>query len=238
MPRPSPNPACRPVPECVPKESQHLIERPGKMNRGALRENFRALAVAAEPEAEAAQQEVRVRRRRIAAVQREARQHARWLGEAAGFRDLLGLIRGGIGAPNASAPGKARACPWPQTGCRLQGVDNGCGRGSAAGKPGQAEPWVRTLGLCFWRRASQASFPKRPCLVRFCDETCRWQLARSGTPFLSGVAQSSQFTGVSGGRLSALNAAFAAAPRLRSNPELARIVSSKIDHGPPCGAEK
>src|SRR6185436_16029766 len=119
------------------KERQHLIERPGKMNRGALRENFRALTFAAEPEAEAAQQEVRVRRRRIAAVQREARQHARWLGEAAGFRDLPGLIRGGIGTPNTSAPGEARASPWPQTGCRPQGVNNGCGRGSTAGKPGQ-----------------------------------------------------------------------------------------------------
>jgi hypothetical protein len=78
-----------------------------------------------------------VRRRWIAAVQREARQHARWLGEAAGFRDLPRLIRGGIGTPNASPPGEARASPWPQTGCRLQGVDNGCGRGNAAGEPGQ-----------------------------------------------------------------------------------------------------
>src|SRR5882757_1014444 len=121
---------------CV-KESQHLIERPGKMNRRALRENVRALTVAAEPEAEAAQQEVRVRRRWIAAVQREARQHARWLGEAAGFRDLPGLIRGGIGTPNASPPGKARTSPWPQTGCRLQDLDNGCGSGNTTGKPGQ-----------------------------------------------------------------------------------------------------
>jgi hypothetical protein len=31
------------------------------------------------------------------------------------------------------------------------------------------------VGTCFWRKASQASFPKRPCLVRFCDETCRWR---------------------------------------------------------------
>src|SRR5204863_4494928 len=68
------------------KESQHLIERPSKMNRGALRENVRALTVAAEPEAEAAQRGPRVRRRRIAAIQSEARQHARRLGEAAGCR--------------------------------------------------------------------------------------------------------------------------------------------------------
>ena len=107
------------------------------MNRDALRENFRALTVAAEPEAEGAQQEVYVRRRRIAAVQREARQHARWLGEAAGFRDLPGLLSGGIGTPNASAPGKARTSPWPQTGCRLQDLDNGCGSGNTTGKPGQ-----------------------------------------------------------------------------------------------------
>src|SRR5882757_3068633 len=128
--------AVRPRNACR-KESQHLIERPCKMNRGALRENLRALTVAAEPEAEAAQQEVRVRRRRIAAVQRKARQHARWLGEAAGFRDLPGLIRGGVGTPNASAPGEARTSPWRQTDCRLQGVDSGCGRGNAVGKPGQ-----------------------------------------------------------------------------------------------------
>src|SRR5215203_6194757 len=107
------------------------------MNRRALRENFRALTIATEPEAEATQQEVRVRRRRIAAVQSEARQHARWLGEAAGFRDLPGLVRGSIGTPDPSAPGEARASPWPQTGCRLQGVDNGCRRGNTAGKPGQ-----------------------------------------------------------------------------------------------------
>jgi hypothetical protein len=42
------------------EESQHLVERPGNMNRGALRENIRALTVTAEPEAEAAQQDVRV----------------------------------------------------------------------------------------------------------------------------------------------------------------------------------
>src|SRR5215212_4013885 len=154
------------------KESQHLIERPGKMDRGALHENFRALTVAAEPEAEAAQQEVHVRRRWIAAVQSEARQHARRLGEAAGFRDLPGLIRRGIGTPNASAPGEARASPWPQTGCRLQGVDNGCGRRNTAGKPGQDGTLGLNVGTCFWRKASQASFPKPPCLVRFCDETC------------------------------------------------------------------
>src|SRR6185369_11209753 len=41
------------------KESQHLIERPGKMNRGALRENLRVLTLAAEAEAEAAQAPVR-----------------------------------------------------------------------------------------------------------------------------------------------------------------------------------
>jgi hypothetical protein len=51
------------------KESQHLIERPGKMNRSALRENVRTLTVAAKPEAEAAQHVIRVRRRRIATVQ-------------------------------------------------------------------------------------------------------------------------------------------------------------------------
>src|SRR4051812_257981 len=128
------------------KESQHLIKRPGKMNRSALRENFRALTVAAEPGAEAAQQEVRVGRRWIAAVQGEARQHARRLGEAAGFRDLPGLVRGGVGPPNASAPGEARASPWPQTGCRLQRVDNGCGRGNTAGKPGQGGTLGSSVG--------------------------------------------------------------------------------------------
>src|SRR5436305_1430444 len=77
-------------------ETQHLIEPRGKMNRGALNKKFARWTVDAEPEAEAAQQEVHVRRRQIAAVQKEARQHARWLGEAAGFRDLPGLIRGSI----------------------------------------------------------------------------------------------------------------------------------------------
>ena len=149
------------------KESQHLIERPGKMNRSALRENLRVLTLAAEAEAEAAQ--APVRGFRIAALQREARQHARWLGEAAGFRDLPGLIGGCEGTPNAPAPGETRASPWPQTGCSLQGVDNGCGRGGTAGKPGQDGTLGSNLGLCFWRRASRVSFPKRPCLVRFCD---------------------------------------------------------------------
>ena len=155
------------------KKSQHLIERSGKMNRGTLRENVRALTVAAEPEAEAAQHVIRVRRSQIAAVQGETRQHARWLGEAAGFRDLPGLIRGGIGTPNASAPGEPRASPWRQTGCRRQGGDNGCGRGNTAGKPGQDGTLGSNVGTLLWRRESQASFPKRPCLVRFCDEICR-----------------------------------------------------------------
>src|SRR3954453_12915130 len=63
------------------KESLHLIERPGKMNRSALRENLRALVVVAEPETKAAM--VRGRDFRIASVQSEARQYARRPGEAA-----------------------------------------------------------------------------------------------------------------------------------------------------------
>jgi len=59
------------------------------MNRGALRQYFRSLAIAAKAEAEAAQQRVVGAE---ASFHREARQHARWLGEAAGFRDLLGPI--------------------------------------------------------------------------------------------------------------------------------------------------
>src|SRR5205823_871890 len=55
------------------------------------------------------------------------------------------------------------------------------------GNLGRTEPWARTLGPCFWRRASQLSFPKRPCLVRFCDETSRGQPAR---PIVEGAAQS------------------------------------------------
>ena len=156
------------------KESQHLIERPGKMNRGALRENFRALTVAAEPEAEAAQQEVRVRRRRIAAVQGEPRQHARWLGEAAGFRDLPGLIRGRIGTPNASAPAEARASPWPQTGCRLQGVDNGCGRGNTAGKPAQDGTLGSNLGTLLLAQGKPGVFPEATMPCPILRRTCRW----------------------------------------------------------------
>jgi hypothetical protein len=40
-------------------------------------------------------------------------------------------------------------------------------------------------GTCFWRKASPASFPKRPCLVRFCAETCAGQFAASARQFMS-----------------------------------------------------
>ena len=155
------------------KESQHLIERPGKMNRGALRENVRVLPVAAEPETEAAHQEFRAGRRRIAVVQREARQHARWLGEAAGFRDLPGLIRGDVGAPNASAPGEARASPWPQTRCSLQGVDNGCRCGNTAGKPGQDGTLGSNVGALLLAQGNLGVFPEAtmPCPILW--RTCR-----------------------------------------------------------------
>jgi hypothetical protein len=59
------------------QESQHLVERPCKMHRRALRENVRVLAIAAEPEAEPAQKELAgVRHLWIATVHREAREHA------------------------------------------------------------------------------------------------------------------------------------------------------------------
>ena len=113
------------------------------MNRGVLGEDFRALAVAAEPETEAAQQAViSVHRPGIVAAHRKARQHAARFGEAPGFRDFVRLIRGGIGAPNAPAPDKASARSWWMIGERVQGIDDRCGSGVVVWELAQN----RTLG--------------------------------------------------------------------------------------------
>jgi hypothetical protein len=119
------------------EEGQHLVERPCKMHGRALHENVRAMVIAAEPEAEAAQHEL-VRHIGITAAHRETRQHARWFGEALGLGNFLGPIRRGIGAANASARGEARAPLWRITRCRFQRGDDGGRRGGAGREFGQA----------------------------------------------------------------------------------------------------
>src|SRR3954451_18837947 len=142
------------------------------MNRGTLGEDIRVLAVAAEPEAEAAQQaSVSVWRVRIAIARREARQQPGRLGKAAGLGDPPCLIRRGIGAANASARGKARARLGRKTGDRLQGVHDGCWRGAAAGELVQYGTLGSNDGARLCAGQVEFSSPKPSCLVRFCDKS-------------------------------------------------------------------
>ena len=101
---------------------------------------------------------------RIASVEREARQHARWPGEAAGCGDVPGLIRGRIGAADASARGKARARPRRQAGGRFQGADDGGGRGDF--RQNGTLIWIADVLLLAQVESAVFPEPTMPCPIR------------------------------------------------------------------------